>query len=102
MLGNLVEEFRDVARSKHPVNRREVGRSLFGVEVGREYAAGDALPSQELARAARSASSSTASTAASRVSATAHLPISCSFSSFFNVREGSYLLIRDQGFEICS
>lgn len=68
MLGNMVEEFGDVARSEHLVNRREVRRSLLGVKVRREDTASDALPSQELARAARSSS-----TAAARVSATAHL-----------------------------
>lgn len=69
MLGNMLEEFGDVARSEHLVNRREVRRSLLGVKVRREDAASDTLPSQELARAARPSS-----TAAARVSATAHLP----------------------------
>lgn len=68
MLGNMVEEFGDVARSEHLVNSREVRRSLLGVKVRSEDTASDALPSQELARAARSSS-----TAAARVSATAHL-----------------------------
>jgi len=67
----MVEEFGDVARSEHLVNRREVRRSLLGVKVRSEDAASDTLPSQELARAARSSSSTAA---AARVSATAHLP----------------------------
>lgn len=66
----MLEEFRNVACSENLVNRREVRRSLLGVEIGREYAAGNALTSQELARTARSSS-----TAAARASATAHLPI---------------------------
>lgn len=70
VLGNMLEEFRNVACSENLVNRREVRRSLLGVKIGGEYAAGDALTSQELARTARSSS-----TAAARASATAHLPI---------------------------
>ena len=69
MLGNMVEEFWNVARSEHLMNRRKVRRSLIGVEIGCEYAAGNALPSQELTGATRSTS-----TAAARASATAHLP----------------------------